>query len=47
MSGGKFIAPRVITDFRQRLVCVLPLGFYFDDDRWKKSGNVSRRKATR
>jgi len=31
MSGDKLIATRVITDFRQRLVCVLPVDFYFDD----------------
>jgi len=36
MSAGKLKEPRVITDFRQRLVCVLPAGFYFNDERWEK-----------
>ncbi len=33
MSAGKLKAPKVITDFRQRVACTLPAGFYFDDDR--------------
>jgi hypothetical protein len=36
MSAGKLKEPKVITDFRQRLVCVLPVGFYFNDERWEK-----------
>ena len=36
MSAGKLVEPKVITDFRQRVVCVLPVGFYFDDSRWDK-----------
>lgn len=36
MSGGKLIEPKVITDFRQRVVCTLPVGFHFDDSRWEK-----------
>lgn len=34
MSGGKLIESKVITDFRQPVVCVLPISFYFDDERW-------------
>lgn len=36
MAAGKLNAPKVITDFRQRVVCTLPVGFYFDDERWEK-----------
>ena len=36
MSAGKLIEPKVITDINQRVVCVLPTGFYFDDERWNK-----------
>ena len=36
MSAGKLTEPKVITDYRQRVVCLLPVGFYFDDDRWEK-----------
>lgn len=36
MSAGKLKEPRVITNFRQRLVCLLTTGFYFDDGRWEK-----------
>ena len=25
----------VITDYRREPVCILPVGFYFDDDRWE------------
>ena len=32
--AGKLKEPRVITDHRQEPVCILPVGFYFDDDRW-------------
>lgn len=35
MSAGKLIEPKVITDINQRVVCLLPVGFYFDDDRWE------------
>lgn len=35
MSAGKLIEPKVITDINQRTVCLLPTGFYFDDERWE------------
>jgi len=35
MSAGKLIEPKVITDLNQRIVCLLPTGFYFDDTRWE------------
>jgi hypothetical protein len=36
MSSGKLVEPRVITDFNQNIVCILPIGFYFDDGRWEQ-----------
>ncbi len=36
MSAGKLIEPKVITDINQRVVCLLPVGFYFNDERWEK-----------
>ncbi len=36
MSAGKLSEPKVITDLDQRTVCLLPVGFYFDDERWEK-----------
>ena len=36
MSAGMLKEPKVITDFKQRTVCLLPAGFYFDDERWDK-----------
>jgi len=36
MTAGKLTEPKVITDFNQRIVCVLPVGFYFNDERWEK-----------
>jgi len=35
MSAGKLIEPKVITDINQRTVCLLPTGFYFNDERWE------------
>lgn len=32
---GKLTEPRVITDYRREPVCILPAGFYLDDDRWE------------
>jgi len=32
---GKLTEPRVITDYRGEPVCILPIGFYFTDDRWQ------------
>jgi len=34
--AGKLIEPKVITDFNNNPVCILPKGFYFDDLRWDK-----------
>ena len=36
MAAGKLKEPKVITDYQQRTVCLLPVGFYFDDERWIK-----------
>lgn len=33
--AGKLIEPKVITDFNNKPVALLPIGFYFDDDRWE------------
>jgi hypothetical protein len=33
---GKLKEPMVITDYRREPVCILPIGFYFDDDRWER-----------
>ncbi len=35
MSAGNLIEPKVITDLNQKVVCLLPTGFYFDDNRWE------------
>jgi len=35
MSAGKLVEPKVITDINQKVVCLLPVGFYFDDERWE------------
>lgn len=35
MSAGKLIEPKIITDLNQKVVCLLPTGFYFDDNRWE------------
>jgi agmatine/peptidylarginine deiminase len=32
--AGKLIEPKVITDLNQKVVCLLPTGFYFNDERW-------------
>lgn len=32
---GKLIEPKVITDFNNKPVALLPVGFYFDDSRWE------------
>jgi hypothetical protein len=36
MSAGKLVEPKVITDLNQKIVCLLPVGFYFNDERWEK-----------
>lgn len=33
--AGKLTEPKVITDLNQKVVCVLPTGFYFNDERWE------------
>ena len=33
--AGKLIEPKVIIDFNNKPVAMLPVGFYFDDDRWE------------
>ena len=35
MTAGKLVEPKVITDLNQRIVCLLPVGFYFNDKRWE------------
>ncbi len=35
MSSGKLVEPKVITDLNQKVVCLLPVGFYFNDERWE------------
>lgn len=35
MPSGKLSEPKVITDFNQKVVCLLPVGFYFNDERWE------------
>lgn len=35
MSAGKLTEPKIITDLNQKVVCLLPVGFYFDDKRWE------------
>lgn len=32
--AGKLIEPKVIIDFNNNPVAILPIGFYFDDDVW-------------
>ena len=33
--AGKLIEPKVITDLNQKVVCLLPVCFYFNDERWE------------
>jgi len=35
--AGKLSEPKIITDLDQKVVCLLPIGFYFDDERWDKN----------
>lgn len=35
MAAGKLVEPKVITDLNQKIVCLLPIGFYFNDKRWE------------
>jgi hypothetical protein len=34
--AGKLTEPNIITDYNQRMVCILPPGFYFDDTCWEQ-----------
>jgi hypothetical protein len=34
LAAAKLKDPKVITDFNQPILCLLPVGFYFDDGRW-------------
>ncbi len=34
--AGKLKEPKVITDFNNNPVAILPTGFYFDDEAWDK-----------
>jgi hypothetical protein len=34
--AGKLKEPMVITDYRREPVCILPVGFYFDEERWER-----------
>ena len=34
--AGKLTEPKIITDYNQRMVCILPPGFYFSDERWEQ-----------
>ena len=33
--AGKLTEPKIITDLNQKVVCLLPTGFYFNDERWE------------
>lgn len=47
MRGGRLTEPRIITDFRQRTVAILPVGFYLDDVRWEKIWSFFDEKGDR
>ena len=34
--AGKLSEPKIITDLNQKVVCLLPTGFYFNDERWDR-----------
>ena len=34
--AGKLTEPKIISDFNNHLIAMLPTGFYFDDERWEK-----------
>lgn len=36
MTAAILKEPKGITDFKQRIVCMLPVGFYFNDERREK-----------
>ena len=43
--AGKLIEPKVITDFNNKPVAMLPVGFYFDDKRWEAIWSEYDRKG--
>lgn len=43
--AGKLIEPKVITDFNNKPVALLPTGFYFDDNRWETIWSEYDRKG--
>lgn len=43
--AGKLSEPKVITDLKQRVVCLLPVGFYFNDERWEMIWDRYEKKA--
>jgi len=43
--AGKLIEPKVITDFNNEPVCILPKGFYFDDQRWDMIWSLFEKKG--
>ena len=43
--AGKLIEPKVITDFNNLPVCILPRGFYFDDERWDMIWTLFEKKG--
>ncbi len=43
--AGKLIEPKVITDFNNKPVALLPVGFYFDDQRWESIWEEYDRKG--
>ncbi|MDQ1363630.1 MAG: hypothetical protein QG652_1492 [Pseudomonadota bacterium] len=34
--SGKLTEPKIISDFNNNLIAMLPIGFYLDDERWDK-----------
>ncbi|VAW55357.1 hypothetical protein MNBD_GAMMA06-1495 [hydrothermal vent metagenome] len=43
--AGKLIEPKVITDLNQKVVCLLPTGFYFNDERWEAIWDCYEKKG--
>ncbi len=43
--AGKLIEPKVITDFNNKPVALLPVGFYFDDTRWEQIWDAYDKKG--
>lgn len=34
--AGRLKEPKIITHYNGDLVCILPIGFYFSDERWEQ-----------